>query len=66
MQVCNSSIGSRVSSDHAPVIIEWAITGQGMRRQTWRLDYYLLLNQEVKTYIQKEIALVLFFLQIVR
>lgn len=55
----NATIEPRVHtySDHALVMVKWGILGHGRRRHPWRLDNYLLLNQDVRTYIQKEIAL---------
>lgn len=47
--------GSRIYSDHAPIMTEWQILGKGKQFRPWRLDNFLLLNQEVKRKIQEEI-----------
>lgn len=56
VRVCGSTIGPRVYSDHAAVVIEWGIYGPLRLTKFWKLDNYLILNQSVVSYIQKELT----------
>lgn len=52
-QIMVSENGLRTYSDHAPVFVSWRQGGQCLGGQ-WKLDNFLLMNEEVKLSIQKE------------
>lgn len=57
VHIKSSAIGEQLYSDHASVTVDWQIEDQLQRTHVWRMDNYLVFNQEVKVYIQQEIKL---------
>lgn len=48
-------IGLRTHSDHVPILVQWRMKYDKGQGWAWRLDNYLLLNQETKGKVQEEL-----------
>lgn len=55
MKVEHIEIGPRIYSDHTPLFINWSLKVEKTRDDIWRLDNYLLLNEEVVTKVHQEL-----------
>lgn len=48
MRVVHTTIGSRIYSDHAPVLVQWKYDERDKKIRMWRMDNYVVVNKVVE------------------